>query len=471
MPSKYIDELGRTDAEIYLTDIYDGKIVASRHMRKLAEIMLPRFHEEYHGYHFNAQKGIRVVRFVEEFTCFPEGSKMGQPFIMEQFQRAAVEMAYGFVDENDIREFKQVLMLLARKNGKTSLLAALCLYHLTSDGNNSLGGEVYACAVSEAQARKCFGAADSMRRHSPHLAKRIHRGMVQKRGTSGLNYPKMDSSMVALSSAVGRLDGLSASMCCYDEVGAATDGGALLDLIEESTSARPEPITWLITTQNYVRDNVLDERLSYAYGWLDGTIHDDTFLPLLYTLDSRDEVFVEAAWPKANPGLLCGIKNFDYLRDRVNKAKQAPARMPSLLTKEFNLLSNAYSAFLDINDCINTETFDFSPDQTPYAIIGFDLASKGDLNACVVRMQVPGDDRIYEFAKFWIPEESIKINSAKDFKERDQVPYRQWAADGWLEIVEGDRVNQLVIIEYLRELVDMGIYPYAVAYDPWNVDD
>ena len=117
-PKPYFDEQGRTDAEVYLTDIYDGKIVASKHMRKLADIMLPRFYEEYHGAHYSPKKGIRVCRFVEDFTCFPEGEKMGQPFLLEQFQRSAIEIVYGFVDENDRRTARQALMLLARKNGK-----------------------------------------------------------------------------------------------------------------------------------------------------------------------------------------------------------------------------------------------------------------------------------------------------------------------------------------------------------------
>lgn len=467
----YVDELGRTDAETYLTDIQDGKIVACRYMKQLANIMLPRFHEEYKRWHFDVEKAIRPVQFIEKFCCFPEGEKMGKPFLLEPYERAAIEMGFGFVNEDGYRQMRQVLMLLARKNGKTSLLAAIMLYMLTSDSPVELGAEVYCCATSESQARKCFGAADAMRLHSPSLAKRLRRGKVQKRGASGLNYDKTGSFLIPLAANLGKLDGLSASGIVYDEMAAATDNGALLDLLEESTSARKQSLTWIITTENYVRDNIFDERLNYSKGWLNGIIHDDTFLPILYTLDSRDEIYNEAMWPKANPGLLCGVKDWQYLRDRVNKAKQSPARMPSLLTKEFNLRSNAYSAYLDIDVCVNEQTFEFSPEEIPYCIVGFDLASRGDLNAAIARFQVPNDDNVYEFAKFWIPEESIKINSAKDFKERDAVPYRLWASQGWLDIVEGDRVNQFVIIEWLRELVDMGIYPFAIGYDPWHVDD
>ena len=395
---------------------------------------------------------------------------MNQPFILEPFQRAAIELAYGFVNDELLRQFRQVLMSYGRKNGKTSLLAALNLYMLTSDGE--MGAEVYNCATSKAQASKCFGATDAMRLHSPLLTKRIRRGKVPKRDTSGLNYDKNGSMLVALAANVGKLDSLSASFIVYDEMAAATDNGALLDQMEESTSARKQPLTWIISTENYVRDNIWDERLAYARGWLRGDIEDDTLLPLIYKLDGRDEISDESMWIKANPGIDT-IKERDALRHRVNLARQSPSRMPSLLTKEFNLRSGAYSAYLDIEDCVNKTEIDFDLSEVPYCVVGFDLSQTGDLSAAIARFRRPDDPNIYEIARFWIPEASIDIvNGAKDIKERDSVPYRQWAADGWVDILyDTDRINQMVVIDFLRELVDMGIYPFAVAYDPWRVDD
>ena len=102
--------------------------------------------------------------------------------------------------------------------------------------------------------------------------------------------------------------------------------------------------------------------------------------------------------------------------------------------------------------------------------MGFDLADRGDLNAAVMMCMKPDDDHIYERAMFWIAEDQVEINS-NSFKERDGVPYHQWAADGWIRIVPGNKVNQMVVIEWLRELVDEGVYPFAVGYDKWHVDD
>lgn len=474
-PYAYLDDEGRTDAELYLTDIADGKIVACNDMRKLADIMLPRFHDEYNGYHYDAERATRPVRWIEKFTCYPEGEKMGKPFILEDYERMAIELSFGFVDEDVIRQFKQVLMMLARKCGKTSVLAAIMQYMLCGDGE--LGAEVYCCANSEAQARKCFGAADAMRQHSPALSRRLRRGRVQKRGSTGINYDKTGSFIVPLAANAGKLDGLSASAIVYDELAASTDNGALLDVCTESTSARKQPLTWIISTENYVRHNIWDERIEYAEGWLNRTIKDDTFLPILYRLDSYDEVFDEDMWPKASPGLLCGIKSWQYLRDRVNTAKQSPQRMSSLLVKEFCLRANSASTFLTKEECMsNREPFELDPKTDRYCVVAFDLSSKGDLTSATAAWMRPGDEHIYEICQSWIPEEQIRINAAKDFKERDGVPYHLWATKEscgvpMMTIVEGDKIDQRVILDFMRNLVSLGLYPMYVGFDQWHVDD
>ena len=464
----YVDGQGRTDAETYLMKVLDGSIVACRHMKKLAEIMLPRIRNGYKQWHFDVEKAVRPIAFIERFCRIPSGEKSNMPFFTVPYERCVIEIAFGFVDDEGRRQFREVLVEWARKCGKTSVLAALNLYMLTSDGEG--GAEVYNGATSEAQARLCYGATNDMVEMSPKLKKRIRRGMVQKRGVSGLNFDAKQSYLCTISSNSKKLDGLNAHFAVLDELAACEDGGATYDLLTESMSARTQPMLFIISTENYVRDNIWDERKKYAYGWLDGKIEDDFFIPFLYELDSRDEIHDESMWPKASPGLLDGVKKWEYLRNRVEKAKQSPARMPSLLTKEFNLPSNSYASFLTWEESHNRAMCDFDWTDVGYCVVGFDLADKGDLNAAVAMLKRPDDDHIYERAMFWIAADQVEITS-NNFKQRDGVPYHQWAADGWIRIVEGDKVNQLVITEWLRELVDEGIYPFAVAYDPWHVDD
>lgn len=463
---------GKTDAERYLEAIQRGDIVANVHMRRLADIMLPRFHEEYHGFHFDVKKSLRAVQFVERFTCYPEGEKMGQPFILDQWQRAVMEMAFGFVDDDGYRQFRQVILEVARKNGKSSWMAALALYFLTSD--NEPGAEVLCIANSEQQSRRVFGHADTMRRRSPTLKNRIRRGMSQKRGVSGLNYDKNDSILVSIPANVGTADGYSASAYIYDELAACTDMGAMLSAIEESISGRRQATGWIISSENHVRHNVWDEKIDYCRGILAGKIEDDTILPILYCLDQGDSFLDSSVYLKANPGLTSGVKSMRYMEDRAKAAVNSPQVKTSFMTKDLCLRVNSYTSFLSENECVNHETFTPNPTTDRYCCVGFDLSDRGDLTAAVAAFMRPGDDRIYEYSHAWIPETQIEINSARDLKQRDGVPYNVWASgdNPWLTIVQGDKVDHHVaILGFIDELAEMGLYTRYVGYDPWHVDD
>ena len=464
---------GKTDAERYLEGCLDGSVVACKKIKRLAEIMLPRFHQEYHGFVFSVEAALRPVKFIEHFCRIPSAENMGQPFIMEPYERMIVELAFGFVDAEGHRQFREVLVEIARKNGKTSLLAALNLYMLTSDGEPA--AECYNGATNTQQARLCFGSTNDMVKMSPMLRKRIRRGMVQKRGISGLNYDKSNSYLCTISSKSDSLDGLNMHFGVLDELAACKDQGATYRLLTGAMSSRRQPMLFVISTQGKVRNNIWDNRLDVCNKWLSGEMTSDRILPILFEQDDREEVFAGLEeenrwlWKKSNPGLGT-VKKESSMLEMVQQAFENRADVPEVLMKQFNIPALEYESFLDYDECINDEPVPFNPNVDRYCCIGFDLASSGDLNAAVALYKRPGDDNFYERTCCWIANEQVNINT-KGFKERDAVPYRQWASDGWLNIVEGDKVNQMVIIEWIRSLVDDGLYPMAVAYDSWHVDD
>lgn len=453
--------------------IYDGRIVTSAHMRRLADIMLPRFHDPYKEFHFDEQKSLRAVQFIERFTCYPEGEKQGQPFVLDQWQRAALELGFGFVDDEGYRQFRQVLMMVGRKNGKSSLMAALALYFLTSD--NEPGAEVLCIANSEQQAKRVFGHADLMRRKSPALRDRIRRGMSQKRGTSGLNYDKNGSILVSIPANVATSDGYSASAYIYDELAACVDMGAMLSAIEESVASRRQASGWIISSENYVRHNIWDQRIDMAKDILAGRVDNDTILPILYCLDPGDAFDDPSVFIKANPGIASGIKSVKYMQDRAQAAKASPQIKSSFMTKDLCLKATSYTSFLTQEECHNPETFEFNPETDRYGCLGFDLSSVGDLTAACCSFMRPGDDRIYEITHAWIPESQVEITSgAKDLKERDGVPYSLWASGDkpWMTIVPGDKIDtHMAIFGFIDELAEMGIYIRYAGFDPWHVDD
>lgn len=355
----------------------------------------------------------------------------------------------------------------------SSLMAALALYFLTSDGEP--GAEVLCIANSEQQARRVFGHADLMRRKSPALRDRIRRGMSQKRGTSGLNYDKNGSILVSIPANVATADGYSSSAYIYDELAACTDMGAMLAAIEESVASRRQASGWIISSENYVRHGIWDMRVDMAKDILAGKVVDDTLLPILYCLDTGDAYNDSSVFIKANPGLASGIKSMKYMEDRANAAANSPQIKSSFMTKDLCLRATSYTSFLTQEECHNPEMFEVNPKTDRYGCLGFDLSSVGDLTACCCMFMRPGDDRIYEITHAWIPEAQVEIvNGAKDLKERDGVPYHLWASGDhpWMTIVPGDKIDaHQAILGFVDHMTELGIYIRYAGYDQWHVDD
>ena len=438
----YVDGQGRTDAELYLMGCLDGSIVAGRRLKALAEKMLPRIREGYKGWRFDADAATRPVEFIERFLKIPSG-KLGVPFILEPYERMIIELTFGFVDQSERRQFQYTLVEMARKQGKSSIAAAIEIYMLVADGEGA--PQIYNAATSKAQASLAYGAVWRMVRQSPKLLKILRKGTVVERAENGIMCDGNMGYIVPLSKQSDHLDGLDVHMCVFDEMAAAEDR-SIFDLIRQGTGAREQPLMIAITTQGFVRDNLWDHERDYAVQWLDGKIEDDRFLGILFEQDDRSEIWDESKWLKSNPGL------------------------GTVLTKDFNLPANQASAYLSFDEAVNREEYTYDPKLFKYCVVGIDAADTIDLNAATALFMKPGDSRIYRKSMYWIAEEQVKINSNNQ-RGWDGVPYQEWAARGLIRIVPGNKVSKSVFVEWIQELADMGLYTRFVGYDPWHMDD
>jgi len=463
--SPYVDAQGRTDAETYLMGCLDGTIVAGRRIKALAEKMLPRIRNGYKCWRFDVDAATRPVEFIERFCMIPSG-KLGQPFIMEPFQRCITELIFGFVDEDENRQIQYALIEESRKNGKSSWVAAIELYLLLADGEGA--PQIYNAATSKAQASLAYGAVWRMVRQSPELMKFLRKGTVVERAENGIICDGNLGYIIPLSKQTDHLDGLDVHGVALDELSAMSDR-ATFDLVKQGMGARSQPLMIAITTQGFVRDNVWDHERDYAVRWLEGKIEDDRFLGVLFELDDRSEIWDETKWAKANPGLGT-IKSVEYLRAQVLKAKNDPSYMPTLLTKDFDLPANQASAYFTFEEAVNRTEYKFDSSEFRYAIVGIDAADTIDLNAATALFMRKGDSHIYRRSMYWIAEEQVKVNSNNQ-RGRDGVPYQEWAARGLLRIVPGNKVQKRVFVEWIQELADDGLYTRFVGYDPWHMDD
>lgn len=467
----YLDEHGRTDAETYLMGVLDGSIVAGQKIVKLAKKMLPRIRDGYKRWHYDAEAAIRPVEFIETFCKIPSGTT-GVPLVLEPYERMIVELTFGFVDDDGIRQIRYVLTLIARKCGKTTLSAALELYMLIADGEGS--PQVYNLATSKSQASLGFGAVTKMVRQSPSLRKAIRRGKVIERAEVGLVCDMNMGYIIALSKQPDHLDGLDVHCVVVDEMAAMKDR-SLYDLLRQGMGARRQPLIIAITTEGMVRDNLWDSEHSYAERWLDDTLdeEDDRFLAILFEQDDKQELFegldeeYRHLWLKSSPGLGT-VKGWDYLYGEVVKGKNDPSYLPTVLTKEFNIRSNAAASFLTYEEAYNHATYEYDPKRFKYCVIGIDAADTLDLNAATALFMTPGDDHIYRRSMYWIAEEQVKINSNSQ-RGRDGVPYDLWEQMGLIRKVPGNKVDHRCFLDWIDELYAEGLFCVGIGYDRWGM--
>lgn len=419
-----------------------------------------------------------VTFFVDkEHTCFNLSRKtaklkdklaprMGAKSIVK-IERIQNEPSKCIAIDNDSHLYLAGRQYTATHN--TSLSAALALYMLMKDGEYA--PQCYSAATSKDQASLLYGSMMRMKNQSPMISKRLRKGTVVSRDCDGLMYDANDGYFTPLSSQTKSLDGLNVHFAAIDEVAAITDRD-VYDLIKQATPSRDQPLIVEITTNGFVRDNFFDHQYAYASDVLNGKSTDDTMLPVIYELDDRSEWTDESKWVKANPGLGT-IKKVEALRGYVNKAKQDPSFLPTVLTKDFNLPENKASSWLRFEEAVNRETFDWREMGFRYCVVGYDASDSIDLTSAQALMMRPGDDKIYEMSMYWIPEEALdrRVRDGKR-RERDGVPYEKWIADGLVRKVPGNKIDHRVIFDWMNELRDeCDVWPFALGYDPWHLTD
>lgn len=439
--------------EKYFNEIESGRIVTSKRVRavyaKLVdEIKTPG------KWRFDERLARRPVEFIETLCKHSKGEWMGQPMLLELFQKAFISALFGFVDADGNRRFKETFFLVARKNGKSSLLSGLMLYMLIADGEG--GAQIVSAATKKEQANIVFSEALNMVSQSPSL-----KSHLKKRKTD-LYFPLTFSTMTALASDSNTLDGLNLHLAVVDELHAIKDRN-LYEVLKQGMSARRQPLMVMITTAGTVRECIYDDMYEYASKVADGVIHDDRFLPVLYELDDRAEWTDYKCWEKANPGL-GRIKKLEDITEKVERAKTNGKDLPGILTKDFNVRETATGAWMTFEDLNNEETFDVEEIRDCYAIGGVDLSSTTDLTCATLLVMKPDSDKKYVIQKYFLPDEHLEKKVAED-----KIPYDRWRDRGFVQLSDGNRVNYSdVTAWFLHYVNEFGIRPLWVGFDSWN---
>ena len=439
----------------YWNRIQSGDEVVSRRVAMVYAKLVEKLDNPQGEYIFDDEKANRPIEFIERFCRHSKGEWAGKPLLLELFQKAFIAALFGFVHEDTgLRQYREALLMVGRKNGKSSLLAGLALYLLIADGEP--GAEVYSVATKKDQARLVFDEAHSMIRQSALLRRKI-----RKRKTD-LFYQARDAKFVPLGKNADTLDGLNAHAVIVDELHAVRDRN-LYEVMKQSQSARRQPLMLMITTAGTVRECIFDDMYGYACMLVDGTFTDDTFLPILYELDSRDEWTDPNAWKKANPGL-GAIKKVSDLTDKVKRAKNNPQDLSGILCKDFNVRETSSSAWLSFDAINNEETFDLERFRGGYAIGGADLSITTDLSCATLLMMDKATEQLYAKQMYWLPSDSFYQRT-----QVDKIPYDKWLERGLLRLCAGNSIRYSDITAWFLEMFTVhGITPAWIYYDSYS---
>lgn len=436
----------------YYSKIESGEIIVGKKIKKIYSKLISEMDNKKLPFYFNEEKGERPIEFIERFCKQAEG-EIGKPIKLELFQKAYIQALFGFLRrEDNMRRFNETLFLVGRKNGKTTMLSAIALYMMIADGEG--GAECYSVATKREQAAKAFKSAVAMRQQSPEI-----RAVINKRRTD-MYMPSTFSSFEPLSSDSNTLDGLNSHLVIIDELHAIKDRN-LYEVMKQSTSSRRQPLVVMITTAGTVRESIYDDIYPYANSILDGTIKNDAFLPVLYELDNQAEWTDVKAWTKANPGLGT-IKQYKYLQEQVQRAKDDISSKKGVLCKDFNVRSNTEEKWLDFETIDNAEEFSVDELRGSYAIGGADLSSTTDLTCATLIVIKHG--KKYVLQQYFIPADKLE-----EKVREDKVPYDVWEQRGLLTVCEGARINYSDVTDWFYKMhTEKDISALWVGYDPWG---
>lgn len=439
----------------YWKGIESGEIITSRRVAAVYERLTREITDPAPDspYYFDEEAGERPILFVEEF-CKQSQGIIGAPLVLDLFQKAFIQALFGFLEkETGFRRYRETLFLVGRKNGKSTLLAALALYMLIADHEGA--AEIYSVATKKDQAKKVLTEAVNMIKQSPEL-----RAVVRKR-RNDVYFPATASTFEALASDSNTLDGLNSHAVIIDELHAIRDRN-LYEVMKQSTSSRRQPLVIMITTAGTLRESVFDSLYAIACDIADGSMKEDTFLPILYELDHRDEWTDPQKWVKANPGLGT-IKKYKTLANFVERAKTSTDDLPGVLCKDFNVREVSATVWLTFEEIKSDLRFDLSEVFNTYAIGGCDLSATTDLTCATLLIRKPDDPIVYVLQQYFLPQKRMDILEERGTNE---APYKVWQERGLLTVCEGNRVDYSQVTAWFCQMRDEHkIDAFKVGYD------
>lgn len=435
---------------------------------KFPKLRLPKVNDEL--YYFDPIAASDACDFFENELHHVEGPNTGENLQLEDWQRYVVSMIYGWKEktfdadgvwiqtheqfELDLRKFREVLIFIPRKNGKSFLGAGFGLKGLFAD--NEKGARVVSAAADREQAALIFDVAKKNVEENENFLKDAE---VYRRT---IIVPNEGSNYMVVSADANTKHGKNLSTVIIDELHAQPNR-ELTDVLFTSVGARLQPLKLMFTTAGHDQHSICYEYYEYAKKVLDGTIYNEKFFPVIFEPDEDDDWRDEKTWLKANPNLGVSI-TWDYFREEFQKAVDKPSYENTFKRLHLNIWTQQDVRWVPVEEWKACDQR-FDPDELLGRKCwgGVDLASKIDIAAYVLIF--PQDDILDILAWFWVPRDNIPLR-----KTRDRVDYDVWVRQNYITATPGNTVDY----GRIRNVITQSRVDYqvqSIGFDEWNAQD
>lgn len=444
----------------YLKEYYEecksGNIIIGRELMTQLEKLIADLDNK--KYKYETEEAHLRIEFMENLCLQSKNPFYMKPLKLMLWQKAFFEVVYSFKKYSDetgrwIRRFKKVLLLIARKNGKTTMMAGDAHFDLRAgDG----GMDIVCASNDEKQANLLWSEIEGMRKRIDPKMRYTHKNLTC------ISNKKNDTKIYKMSAKTQNKDGRNIDKTYMDESHDAKDD-EIAGACEKSMSTKDEPLFFNLTTEGQIDKGYLDQELEYARGVLRDEIEDDSYLPWLYTQDSEEEVWQdERSWTKSNPSLGV-VKKVSFIRSELEKSKIQKSTRMQTLCKDFNIKQNSTQSWLLREDYVYEQPiYDLEEFRGQMCLGAVDLSATTDLSNAKIFLMKPGDDTRYVYSHYWIPESKLR----KTPDESSGAHYSEWAKDGILTIHEGNEIDISRIADWFYELYDKyDIRLFVCGYD------
>ncbi len=434
----------------YAEQVVKGNIVASKYVIKECQRHLRYLKDESGKWEFDEELGHKPIRFIEKF-CKPSKGNYKQ-LILQPWQHFILGSLHGWVNkETKLRRFKEGVIFVGRKNGKTTLISGESNFGVSEDGEP--GADVVLLANSMKQARLLFDESKNMIKASPVLKKNF------RSRRDAIFYDKTNSKIEPQAADSEKLDGLNTHIGIFDEIHEYKNY-KLISVIKNSRQSRRQPLLIYITTAGFQLDGPLVDMVEAGKDALDGIVKDERTFYFLASLDDEDDMNDSSTWIKANPNIGVSI-DLEEMKEDWEKAKRVPEERGDFITKRFNIFANNDEmAFIDHNTVLkNNKVVDFNDLKGRPCTIGYDLSETEDFTSACATFALDNGE-IAVISHSWIPEQKVKYANEK-------IPYREWAEEGYLTICEGQYIDYQKVYDWILE-IDKNFPVQKITYDRAN---